>query len=97
MLIAGERSCVAVRCGASRAVLCRDLDRDVSRDASRDSCSINLDGFRDSRPYLVVVGASPSVSSCVEAVLSWCCALPNRPVHLVRGRVSGAYLAQRWN
>ena len=93
MLSAGDRERVRSHRGSSRVSLCLDLDR-ASWDASRDNYSINLDGFRDSRPDLVVVTASPSVSSCLEAVLSWGCALPNRPVHLVRGRVSGAYLAQ---
>ena len=56
-----------------------------------ESSSISLDGFLDSRPDLVVYSWDSSDFSVGDAVMSWCCALPDRPVHLVLGRVSCCY------
>lgn len=48
-----------------------------------DNSSVSLDGFLDSLPDLVVYSCGSSVG---VAVLSWCCARPDRPVHVVLGR-----------
>ena len=76
MLGAGEG---AMRCldplGACSLEPCWDCDRDL---ASLDCSSMSREGGLDVRPLLVVYASS----SLEVAVMSGCCALPIRPVHV---------------